>query len=66
MKKYQYKVIEVKEKGFFVAKFSLADLEDQLNGQGEVGWELVSSYSMDLDNNGKKEVVLIFKKEVLA
>jgi len=60
--KYEYKVVELKEKGFFLASFKLEDLESELNFQGEKGWELTSSFTKDMDNNGKKEVVLIFKR----
>ncbi len=62
--KFEYKTIELKEKGLFVTNFKLEDLEDELNFQGEQGWELVSSFATDLDNNGKKEVVLIFKRRI--
>lgn len=62
--KYEYKVIELKEKGLFVTKFKLEDLENELNFQGDQGWELVSSFATDLDNNGRKEVVLIFKRAI--
>jgi len=60
--KFEYKLIELKEKGLFLANFKLEDVEDELNFHGEQGWELCSSFAMDLDNNGKKEVVLIFKR----
>ena len=63
-KKFEYKVVEVKEKGLFVTKFKLEELENQLNFQGDLGWELASSFATDMDNNGKKEVVLIFKRQV--
>lgn len=62
-KQYQYKVVELKEKGLFVTRFKLQDLENELNFHGEEGWQLVSSFAMDMDSNGKKEVVLIFKRE---
>ncbi len=61
---FEYKVIELKEKGLFFTKLKLEDLEGELNFQGEDGWELASSFTMDLDNNGRKEVVLIFKRQL--
>jgi len=61
---FEYKIIELKEKGLFVTKFKLEDLENELNFQGDYGWELASSFATDMDNNGKKEVVLIFKRQV--
>ncbi len=63
-KKFEYKVVELKEKGLFITKFKLEDIENELNFQGDYGWELASSFATDLDNNGKKEVVLIFKREM--
>jgi len=60
--KYEYKVLEIKEKGLFVTKFKLEDMEHELNFHGEHGWELASSFATDLDNNGRKEVVLILKR----
>lgn len=62
--KFEYKVIELKEKGLFITKFKIQDLENELNFHGEHGWELASSFSTDLDNNGRKEVVLILKRPV--
>ena len=62
--KYEYKVIEMKEKGLFLSSFKLEDLEDELNFQGDRGWELASSFKKDLDSNGKKEVVLMFKRRI--
>ncbi len=62
--KFEYKVIELKEKGLFLTNFNLEDLEGELNFQGDQGWELVSSFATDLDNNGRKEVVLIFKRAI--
>jgi len=46
----------------FQFKIMSEDLEGELNFQGDQGWELASSFTKDLDNNGKKEVVLIFKR----
>jgi len=63
--KFEYKVIELKEKGLFVTKFKLDDLEGHLNFEGDQGWELASSFATDLDNNGRKEVVLIFKRPII-
>ncbi len=62
--KFEYKVIELKEKGLFITNFKLEDLENELNFQGDRGWELTSSFATDLDNNGRKEVVLIFKRRI--
>jgi len=64
IEKFEYKTIELKEKGLFITKFKLEDLENELNFQGEHGWELVSSFATDLDTNGRKEVVLIFKRRI--
>jgi len=61
---YEYKVIEVKEKGLFFTKFNLEEVENTLNFQGEKGWDLASSFATDLDNNGRKEIVLIFKRAI--
>ena len=63
-KKFEYKTVKIKEKGLFLTKFKLEELENELNFQGDLGWELASSFAMDLDNNGKKEVVLIFKRQI--
>ena len=62
-RKYEYKVVELKERGVFITKLKLEDLEAELNYQGEKGWELTSSFSTDLDINGRKQVILIFRRE---
>ena len=62
--KFEYKALEIKEKGFFVAKLKLEEIENLLNFYGEKGWELASSFTLDLDSNGKKEVILILKRRI--
>ena len=64
MMKYEYKVIEMQEKGLFLATFKLEDLEDELNFQGDKGWELASTFAKNTGINRKEEVVLIFKRAV--
>ena len=64
MIKYEYKVIEMKGKGLFLATFKLEDLEDELNFQGDKGWELVSTFAKNIGINRKEEVVLIFKRAI--
>jgi len=59
---YEYKTKVLKEKGVFITKFNMDLLNEELEQHGKEGWELVSSFATDLDNNGKKEVVLIFKR----
>lgn len=63
--KFEYQVIKLKEKGLLITKLKLEDLEDELDFQGDLGWELASSFVTDLDNNGRKEVVLIFKRRII-
>lgn len=62
--KFEYKLVEIKEKGLFLTKLNREDIENQLNFHGDNGWELASSFATDLDNNGKKELVLIFKRRI--
>lgn len=62
--KFEYKVTILKEKGLFITRLKLEDVENELNFQGDHGWELASSFATDLDNNGRKEVVLIFKRRI--
>lgn len=63
---FEYKIVELKEKGLFVTKLKLEDVEHELNFHGAHGWELTSSFATDLDNNGRKEIVLIFKRRVFS
>ncbi len=64
--KFEYKLVEIKEKGLFLTKLKREDIENQLNFHGDAGWELASSFATDLDSNGKKELVLIFKRKILT
>ncbi len=59
---FEYKTVVLKEKGVFVTKFNMDSLNEELEKNGKEGWDLVSSFATDLDNNGKKEVILIFKR----
>ena len=64
MKKFEYKIVTNKEKGIFLAKLDVRELEEDINALGELGWELTAAFAMDIDNNGKKEAVMVFKREI--
>lgn len=42
MKRFEYKTIEVLTNGLYV-KIDMKEVDDMLNGQGNQGWELVST-----------------------
>ena len=59
MKKFEYKVLEIKPKSAWTLKTDYVDLNDTLNELGKQGWELVSSYP-----NAEYSLIVILKKEL--
>lgn len=61
---YEYKIHLTKETGLLLANIDLLGLEDQLNGFGNQGWELVSSFMINQSVTGRKALALILKRSV--
>ena len=51
-------------KGLLGGKLDREGLEDQLNGLGEKGWELVSASGTSKEGGSTRNIVLIFKRPV--
>ncbi len=63
MKKFEYKTIQVHDKGFWETKIDYTGLTEHLNKLGAEGWELVTSLDINWNQGGTKEVVLLLKRE---
>lgn len=66
MKKFEYKTLKTREKGFWSSKVDADELEAYLNKLGREGWELVSSFETNTYQGSTNEIVLIFKREIIA
>lgn len=59
MKKYEYKVIQNKQEGFWNPEIKHEQLTKELSALGAQGWEMVSAVQ-GINN----ELVLFFKREL--
>ncbi len=66
MKRFEYKTLKTREKGFWSGKVDTSELELYLNKLGFEGWELVSSFETNTYQGGTNEIVIIFKREILS
>ncbi|RAU95743.1 DUF4177 domain-containing protein [Paenibacillus sp. YN15] len=62
METWEYKTLKVETKGFFGGKVDLPELEEELNGLGRLGWELVNTFDTSMGQGTSREVVCIFKR----
>ncbi|WP_028525666.1 DUF4177 domain-containing protein [Runella limosa] len=62
MQTYEYKVLELEPKGFWVAEISASAIENKLNELASEGWELVNALDMNAYQGGTSKAVFIFKR----
>ncbi len=62
MSKWEYKIFKVKVSRFFEGDFSTDKTENSYNHLGKEGWELVSSFDLNMDEGQSSMVVAIFKR----
>ncbi len=63
MKKFEYKLINLPNKGFFDGGFDWAQLVDRLNELGALGWEAISAVDTNRNNGGSRDVNILLKRE---
>lgn len=66
MKRFEYKTLKTKEKGFWSGKLDTEELELYLNKLGFEGWEMVSSVETNTYQGGTNEIIFVFKREILS
>ena len=65
MKKYEYKVVEVKPtKGMMKLKFDFEEMESMLTGFGLKGWELLQAQQY-ASPSGNAFFLLFLKREII-
>lgn len=64
-KKFEYKTLKTKEKGFWSGKVDTDELELYLNQLGQEGWELTSTFETNTYQGGTNEIVFLFKREII-
>jgi Domain of unknown function (DUF4177) len=65
MKKFEYKTLKTREKGFWSGKIDTNELELYLNKMGFEGWELVSAVETNTYQGGTNEIVFVLKENYL-
>lgn len=66
MKRFEYKTLKTKEKGFWSGRLDTQELELYLNKLGFEGWEMVSSVETNTYQGGTNEIIFVFKREILS
>ena len=63
--KWEYKVIKIDTKGFFLGgEFDQNSFEQILNELGEQGWELVSAFDTNVEGGKSRHVVAMLKRPI--
>ncbi len=65
MRKFEYTVLDVPAKGFWVGKIDYKALTVKLNELGKQGWEVVSTVDTTLYQSATRSVIVILKREVI-
>ena len=67
MKYFEYKTIKLGTTGWFVGgNLDERKLDDYMNNLGREGWELVSAFDTNQNYGASKDVIAIFKREVIS
>ncbi|MGL5675969.1 MAG: DUF4177 domain-containing protein [Cellulosilyticaceae bacterium] len=64
MEKFEYYTYVYDTKGFMGGKIEGTDFQNELNRLGQVGWELVSSFTTNQGQGYTRSVVSIFKRKI--
>jgi hypothetical protein len=59
---WEYKVVDLETKGFFVVDFDAKKAEAELNELGDQGWELVTVATTSSHTGRSLSNVLVFKR----
>jgi len=63
MKMCEYKVVEFVSRGMKGRLIKPLDIEKKLNELGQLGWELVTSFSINAGYGSTRKVIYTLKKE---
>jgi len=60
--RWEYKSLHLDVSGWIVPKVDTAEMEAELNAQGEAGWELVSAFDLNRGHGRTTAIVALFKR----
>ncbi len=66
MKKFEYKIITTGQAGVMFPTLDGEELSQFINSLGLLGWELTSSLGTNYRYGRTNEIVLFFKREIIA
>ena len=64
MKKFEYKILDVKATGFWGGKVDVNALIIKLNELGREGWEVANSVDTNLHHGASRALLVILKREI--
>ncbi|QNU67556.1 DUF4177 domain-containing protein [Ruminiclostridium herbifermentans] len=62
MLKWEYKVIEAECKGLLGGQIDIQNFSDDLNILGKDGWEVASSFTLNIGQGTTRKVITILKR----
>ena len=66
MKKFEYRILEVKAHGFWGGgQIESEALMQKLNELGKEGWDMASSFSTNMHQGQSRAAILILKRELV-
>ena len=66
MKQYEYHTLKIAAGGVMVGgKFDVSQINQTLNNMGMQGWELVNTFAAAAAYGHTRDVICIFKREVI-
>jgi AraC-like DNA-binding protein len=64
MKTFEYKTVEIKPVGKWIAKYDFTLIDQQINELGKSGWELVSVVSKNVGYGSTESFIYTFKRAI--
>ncbi len=64
MKRFEYRVLELKAGGWSGGKIDNQTLTNKLNELGGLGWEVVSAFQTDVYGGGTRNATILLKREI--
>ncbi|WP_433943005.1 DUF4177 domain-containing protein [Paenibacillus sp. SN-8-1] len=63
MEPWEYRTIKFKTGGFLGGKIDEQKFQEELNGYGQEGWELVSCFDTSQYEGASRDIIVVFKRK---
>ena len=62
--KWEYTTLKLETSGLMGGKFDAAELNQQMNHLGRIGWELAAAFDTNWVNGQSRDVVVLLKRPI--